>query len=517
MDTANLHGMFDLVEVVQRLSLARDVPTVQEIVRRAARMLTGADGATFVLRDGDRCYYADEDAIAPLWKGQRFPMNACISGWTMLNRQPAIIEDIYADDRIPHDAYRPTFVKSLVMVPIRTLDPVGAIGNYWARPHAPTQAEVQILQALADTTAVALENVRVITELEERVNARTAELQASNEQLSAANRDLQAAHAQADRVFTAFAKALPGSVLDNKYRLDRELGVGGFGVVFQGWHLTLQCPIAVKVFRPVSGNDSGNALERFLREGAAAARLKHPHAVHVMDSGVSADGIAFLVMELLQGRTLGQELSELGPLPLRRCAAIAARVAEVLAAAHRSGILHRDIKPENIFLQQTDGGEVVKVVDFGLAKFFGDQALIDTKAELTRTGEFMGTPSFVAPERLEGVHDARSDVFSLAVALYQILCGTLPWTRQEWMEATFVKQHKMQPTPIRMYRTNVPPEFEDLVMQGLAWDRAERPSAEEFAASLTRLAEHLDMTPASCIAHPGANAVTEIRGVPAAR
>src|SRR5258705_3687257 len=99
------------------MSLAGDVATVQNIVRLAARQLTGADGATFVLRDGDRCFYADEDAIAPLWKGQRFPMSACISGWSMLNRRAAVIEDIYADARIPHDAYRPTFVHSLVIVP----------------------------------------------------------------------------------------------------------------------------------------------------------------------------------------------------------------------------------------------------------------------------------------------------------------------------------------------------------------------------------------------------------------
>src|SRR5262245_10431154 len=225
-------GMEGLVEVVQRLSLARDLPTVQEIVRHAARQLTGADGATFVLRDGDRCHYADEDAIAPLWKGQRFPMSACISGWAMLNRRSAVIEDIYADDRIPHDAYRPTFVKSLVMVPIRVMDPIGAIGTYWATTRQPTAEEVRLLQALANTTAVALENVRVFTELEERVKARTAELEAKNAQLAAANRELTSAHQQADRVFAAYAKALPGTVLDGKYRLDEELGSGGFGVVF---------------------------------------------------------------------------------------------------------------------------------------------------------------------------------------------------------------------------------------------------------------------------------------------
>lgn len=112
----------ELIETIQQLSMARSVAQIQAIVRHTSRRLTGADGATFVLRDGDMCHYADEDAIAPLWKGQRFPMSACISGWVMLHREHAMIADIYADDRIPADAYRPTFVKSLLMVPIRQLD-----------------------------------------------------------------------------------------------------------------------------------------------------------------------------------------------------------------------------------------------------------------------------------------------------------------------------------------------------------------------------------------------------------
>jgi GAF domain-containing protein len=139
---------------------------IQEIVRSAARRLTGADGAAFVLRDGPHCHYVDED-VSPLWKGQRFPIETCIGGWAMLNRRPAVVPDIYADERIPHDAYRPTFVKSLAMVPIRTLEPVGAIGNYWASKHKPSEQQVELLQALADSTAVALDNVRVYEELEE--------------------------------------------------------------------------------------------------------------------------------------------------------------------------------------------------------------------------------------------------------------------------------------------------------------------------------------------------------------
>lgn len=154
-----------LIETAQQLSLARDLDSIMDIVRKAARNLTGADGATFVLKDRDLCYYAEEDAISPLWKGQRFPMTSCVSGWAMINKQPAIIEDIYADDRIPVEAYRPTFVKSLAMVPIRTIDPIGAIGNYWATRHTPTEEEVQILQSIADLTSVSVENLYAFDEL----------------------------------------------------------------------------------------------------------------------------------------------------------------------------------------------------------------------------------------------------------------------------------------------------------------------------------------------------------------
>ncbi|HWH70401.1 MAG TPA: ATP-binding protein [Candidatus Sulfotelmatobacter sp.] len=174
-----------LVLAVQELSLAHDLNAIMAVVRHTARELTGADGATFVLRAGDQCHYADEEAIAPLWKGQRFPMSACISGWTMLHRQPAVIEDIYADPRIPAEAYRPTFVKSLVMVPIRAEAPIGAIGNYWASRHLPATEEIELLQALANTTAVAMEKVQVYSELERRVHERTARLEAANRELEA--------------------------------------------------------------------------------------------------------------------------------------------------------------------------------------------------------------------------------------------------------------------------------------------------------------------------------------------
>ena len=224
---------------------AKAVTSLDRIPLRLVSQAASRRNITFVLRDGNRCHYADEDAIAPLWKGLRFPMSACISGWSMLNRKPAVIPDIYADDRIPHDAYRPTFVKSLVMVPIRTLDPVGAIGNYWAAPHRPTEAEVKLLQALADTTAVAMENVRVFTELEERVKARTAELELANQRLEAANRELMAAHQQADRVFRAYARALPGTVLDVPVEVGQHVTAGTTLAVVEAMKMEHSVPAPV--------------------------------------------------------------------------------------------------------------------------------------------------------------------------------------------------------------------------------------------------------------------------------
>jgi len=185
-ESVGLSGAVEfLIDVVQRLSLATTMDAIVAIVRTAARQLTGADGATFVLRDGECCCYVDEDAIGPLWKGKRFPMEQCISGWVMNSGESVTIPNIYLDPRIPVDAYRPTFVRSLAMVPIRTQSPVGAIGNYWATLHTPTPVQIKLLQALADSTAIAMQNVQIHQELEDRVRQRTEELEAANAALRA--------------------------------------------------------------------------------------------------------------------------------------------------------------------------------------------------------------------------------------------------------------------------------------------------------------------------------------------
>jgi len=157
----------ELIEVVQRLSFCRDTSTVMAVLREAARKLTNSDGVTVVLREGDLCHYAEENAISPLWKGRRFPMQGCISGWCMLHRKPVAIEDIYEDPRIPHEAYRPTFVRSLAMIPIRSEDPLGAIGAYWAERHLATAEEMEVLKALGDSAAMAISNVQLIATLDE--------------------------------------------------------------------------------------------------------------------------------------------------------------------------------------------------------------------------------------------------------------------------------------------------------------------------------------------------------------
>jgi PAS domain S-box-containing protein len=175
----------ELIEAVKALSQARTLDDVAAVVRAFARRLVGADGATFVLRRGGQCDFVDEDAIGPLWKGQRFPLEASVSGWTMARREAVVIPDVFRDERVPVDAYRSTFVKSLAMVPIGLGDPVGAIGVYWGSPHEATEEEVRLIQTLADASASALEVVRLLEELEARVAARTAELTAANRELEA--------------------------------------------------------------------------------------------------------------------------------------------------------------------------------------------------------------------------------------------------------------------------------------------------------------------------------------------
>lgn len=180
-----------LIGVIQELSKVRKLEDIISIIRIAARELISSDGVTFVLRDDNSCFYAEENAIGPLWKGQRFPLESCISGWSMIHRTPVVVPDIYTDPRIPHEAYRPTFVKSLAMVPIREQAPVGAIGSYWARHHVATDEELNIMQALANTTSVAIENVNLYCSMEKQLQELNVANKAKDELLMVVSHELR--------------------------------------------------------------------------------------------------------------------------------------------------------------------------------------------------------------------------------------------------------------------------------------------------------------------------------------
>ena len=220
------------------------------------------------------------------------------------------------------------------------------------------------------------------------------------------------------------AQAMPGTVLAGRYRLDALIGGGSFGTVFRARHLELEREVAVKVLATSAGTDP-EALARFRREGASACRVQHPNAVAVLDFGVNQGGVAYLVMELLQGHSLEKELEDKAQLPPRRCAEIVVPVCSALAAAHAAGVVHRDIKPSNVFLHQTPQGEVPKILDFGIAKMSGEAAIGQS---LTVDGSLLGTPAYMAPERFRrGPYGTKSDVYSVGAMLYEMLAGRLPF------------------------------------------------------------------------------------------
>ena len=156
-----------LIRAVEQLAATSDLSEIVAVVQSTARAISGADGVCFVLKDGDRCHYVDEDAIEPLWKGMRFPMSSCIAGWCMANDTTAIVTDVYNDPRVPKETYRPTFIKSMVLVPIRARTPVGAIGFYWSRPRQFTADELVLTEALGRSTSAAFAALRAREEASE--------------------------------------------------------------------------------------------------------------------------------------------------------------------------------------------------------------------------------------------------------------------------------------------------------------------------------------------------------------
>ncbi|OYT72428.1 MAG: hypothetical protein CFK52_05280 [Chloracidobacterium sp. CP2_5A] len=351
---------------------------------------------------------------------------------------------------------------------------------------------------------------RRATELEVKVAERTAALEAAKREVEAQNRALAAAKSEveqknaaldekvaaleasqrrADRIFSALAEALPGTTLDGKYRLGEKLGSGGYGVVFAGEHLGLKRRVAVKVFKPVAGNDSAEALERFRREGALAAQIKHPNVVEVLDAGVSSEGIAYLVMELLEGYPLTRE-ARTRMISAERALRVCAAACRGLAAAHALGVVHRDVKPENVYVDWSSGEEVIKVVDFGIATVV-ERGRGDGLETLTATGSVVGTPAYIAPERvMGGAYDGRSDVYAVGVMLYELLCGVAPFggSGESGLRVLLAHLHDA-PTPLRERVAELDEEVSDYVLRLLAKRAEERPAAAKAAEELARLAD----------------------------
>ena len=213
-----------------------------------------------------------------------------------------------------------------------------------------------------------------------------------------------------------------GRMIADRYRLDRELGRGGMGVVYAGTHTWTERPVAVKLLLPEHSADA-SLLKRFFQEAKAAAGLRHPNVVDVLDMGEDDDGSAFLVLELLEGESLRARLDRVGRLAPSDALRVLVPVMDALDAAHARGIIYRDLKPANVFLAAGHRGvEIPKLLDFGVAK------LTEGASVQTRTGAMLGTPAYMSPEQIRGARDltAASDVWGMGMLLHQTLVGRLP-------------------------------------------------------------------------------------------
>jgi serine/threonine protein kinase len=275
----------------------------------------------------------------------------------------------------------------------------------------------------------------------------------------------------------------PGTILAGRYLLEARIGSGTFGTVFRARHAELGHAVAIKVLQ-ASANANPDSLARFRREGITACRVKHPNAVQVMDFGVTPGGVAYLVMELLSGYSLDQELVDGRKVPLARTVRIMVPVCEALAAAHRSGIVHRDVKPANIFLHLAGGEEVPKVLDFGIARIVGEAA---ADPRVTLEGFIVGTPVYMAPERFRNQPtDGRSDVYSAGITLYQMLTGRLPFAAdQSDPMAVAIRHLEAAPAPMG---GDVPAAVEEVVMNALRKRPEHRPDALHLGQDLARAA-----------------------------
>jgi serine/threonine protein kinase len=285
-----------------------------------------------------------------------------------------------------------------------------------------------------------------------------------------------------------------------RYRVERTLGKGGMAAVYLAHDAELERPVAIKVLAEHLASDEAFR-ERFLREARMAAKLSHPNVVHVYDQG-DEDGIPFIVMEYVEGTTLGDELRRSGPFPPARVVDLALQICGGLEHAHASGLVHRDIKPGNLLLRE-DG--TVKIADFGIAR-----AAQATK--LTQIGSVLGTAAYLAPEQASGEPvTAAADIYSLGCVLFESLTGRTPYVFETLPELV-VKQREEPITPIRELRPDVPAELEAAVMHCLARRPDYRPASA--AALAQELAAGSPEPPTEALPRPSGVRATDVETVP---
>jgi serine/threonine-protein kinase len=283
-----------------------------------------------------------------------------------------------------------------------------------------------------------------------------------------------------------------GNVVAGKYRIKSVIGEGGMGTVFAAHHELLDVPVAVKVLSPTMVRTPG-VVDRFSREARALARLKSEHVAHVMDVGTLEGGQPYIVMELLEGEDLRQRLARVGPLPVRQAVDYIMQALEAMAHAHGAGIVHRDLKPENLFVTTaSDGAEVVKVLDFGIAKLSQATQSPDSSRlrALTTEHTSLGSPHYMAPEQVRDSSqiDHRADLWALGAILYELITGTEAFRGDSVGEIFGAVMHET-PTPIEVLRPDAPWELDAAVTCCLTRDPNGRfANVAELANALAPLA-----------------------------
>lgn len=271
-------------------------------------------------------------------------------------------------------------------------------------------------------------------------------------------------------------------MLDGRYRIDAPIARGGMSMVFRGVDTRLDRPVAIKVMDPKFSGDP-QFLTRFEFEARSVAKLKHSSLVAVYDQGVDGE-YPFLIMELVEGGTLRELLRERGPMPPHAVRAVAEPVLRAIGVAHAAGLVHRDIKPENVLI--SDAGEV-KIADFGLVRAVAG-------SNLTSASVILGTAAYLSPEQVTaGSADARSDVYSFGILIFELLTGRTPFTGDTSLSIAYQRVEKDVPSPSRFIE-GVPPEFDELVAHATAREPAHRfADATEMAAELHRIAAVLHL------------------------